>query len=72
MNCDRRPDHGSVTAFAGRYSSSNLAKKAIAKKGIDVSAYVSEAADPNATFLFPITDHARSFALHERLLTRFC
>src|SRR5580704_7739366 len=35
-----------------------LAKDAMAKKGIDVSAYVSEAADPNATFLFPITDHA--------------
>ena len=35
-----------------------LAKNAIAKKGIDVSAFVSEAADPNATFLFPITDHA--------------
>jgi multiple sugar transport system substrate-binding protein len=35
-----------------------LAKNAMAKKGIDVSAYVSEAADPNVTFLFPITDHA--------------
>src|SRR5246127_3094391 len=35
-----------------------LAKNAIAKKSIEVSAYVSEAADPNATFLFPITDHA--------------
>jgi multiple sugar transport system substrate-binding protein len=35
-----------------------LAKEAMAKKGLDVSAYVNEANDPNATFLFPITDHA--------------
>jgi multiple sugar transport system substrate-binding protein len=35
-----------------------LAKEAMAKKGLDVSSYVSEANDPNATFLFPITDHA--------------
>jgi multiple sugar transport system substrate-binding protein len=35
-----------------------LAKAAMAKKGLDVSAYTDEAADPNATFLFPITDHA--------------
>ena len=30
----------------------------MAKKGVDVSAYVNEANDPNVTFLFPITDHA--------------
>jgi len=35
-----------------------LAKDAMAKKGLDVSAYTEEATDPNATFLFPITDHA--------------
>jgi multiple sugar transport system substrate-binding protein len=35
-----------------------LAKDAMAKKGLDVSAYTDEANDPNATFLFPITDHA--------------
>jgi multiple sugar transport system substrate-binding protein len=35
-----------------------LAKDAMAKKGLDVSSYVSEANDPNVTFLFPITDHA--------------
>ena len=35
-----------------------LAKEAMAKKGVDVSAYVNEANDPNVTFLFPITDHA--------------
>jgi multiple sugar transport system substrate-binding protein len=30
----------------------------MAKKGLDVSAYTDEANDPNATFLFPIADHA--------------
>jgi multiple sugar transport system substrate-binding protein len=28
------------------------------QSGVDVSAFVDEAVDPNATFLFPITDHA--------------
>jgi multiple sugar transport system substrate-binding protein len=49
---------GYGVVFPAIPEATELAKKAIAKKGIDVSAYVSEAADPNATFLFPITDHA--------------
>ena len=36
----------------------DTAKAAMAKKGTDVSAYVLEATDPNATFLFPVSDHA--------------
>ena len=30
----------------------------MAKQGLDVTAFVSEATDPNVTFLFPIADHA--------------
>lgn len=30
----------------------------MAESGVDVSAFVDEAADPKTTFLFPITDHA--------------
>ena len=36
----------------------DIAKAKMASKGVDVSAYVEEAKDPKATFLFPITDHA--------------
>ncbi|MBV8967527.1 MAG: extracellular solute-binding protein, partial [Verrucomicrobia bacterium] len=36
----------------------DIAKAKMASKGVDVSAYVEEAKDPNGTFLFPITDHA--------------
>src|SRR6201987_662120 len=35
-----------------------IAKTKMAGKGGDVSAFVEEATDPKATFLFPITDHA--------------
>ena len=35
-----------------------IAKTRMAGKGVDVSAFVEEATDPKATFLFPITDHA--------------
>src|ERR1700740_589441 len=35
-----------------------IAKTKMAGKGVDVSAFVEEATDPKATFLFPITDHA--------------
>jgi multiple sugar transport system substrate-binding protein len=35
-----------------------IAKNRMAQKGVDVSAFVEEATDPQATFLFPITDHA--------------
>jgi multiple sugar transport system substrate-binding protein len=35
-----------------------VAKTRMSEKGVDVSAFVEEATDPNATFLFPITDHA--------------
>jgi multiple sugar transport system substrate-binding protein len=35
-----------------------IAKTKMADSGVDVSAFVSEAVDPNVTFLFPITDHA--------------
>src|SRR5258708_28907682 len=48
---------GYGVVFPAIPEATELAKDAMAKKGIDVSAYVSEAADPNATFLFPITDH---------------
>jgi multiple sugar transport system substrate-binding protein len=34
------------------------AKTKMAERGVDVSAFVDEAVDPNATFLFPITDRA--------------
>ncbi|HWY77797.1 MAG TPA: sugar ABC transporter substrate-binding protein, partial [Verrucomicrobiae bacterium] len=34
------------------------AKNKMAQSGVNVSAFVDEAIDPNATFLFPITDHA--------------
>src|SRR5580704_3670375 len=34
------------------------AKRKMAETGVDVSAFVDEAVDPSATFLFPITDHA--------------
>ena len=36
----------------------DIAKAKMASKGVNVSAYVEEAEDPKATFLFPITDHA--------------
>jgi multiple sugar transport system substrate-binding protein len=49
---------GYGVVFPAIPEATEIAKEAIAKKGVDVSAYVSEAADPNATFLFPITDHA--------------
>ena len=35
-----------------------MAKVKMAETGVDVSAFVNEALDPKATFLFPITDHA--------------
>jgi hypothetical protein len=30
----------------------------MSKKGVDVSAFLAEATDPQGTFLFPIADHA--------------
>jgi multiple sugar transport system substrate-binding protein len=49
-------EHGVV--FPAVPDATEIAKTRMAQKGVDVSAFVQEATDPNATFLFPITDHA--------------
>jgi multiple sugar transport system substrate-binding protein len=43
---------------SGHPRSTDAAKTKMAESGVDVSAFVDEASDPNGTFLFPITDHA--------------
>jgi len=47
-----------TVVFPAIPEATELTKQLMAKKGIDVSAYVDEAEDPNGTFLIPITDHA--------------
>jgi multiple sugar transport system substrate-binding protein len=49
-------EHGVV--FPAVQEATEIAKTRLGQKGVDVSAFVQEATDPNATFLFPITDHA--------------
>jgi multiple sugar transport system substrate-binding protein len=44
--------------FPAVSEATDIAKAQMASKGVDVSAFVEEAKDPNGTFLFPITDHA--------------
>jgi multiple sugar transport system substrate-binding protein len=47
-----------AVVFPAVPEATEITKAAMAKKGVDVSAFVSEATEPNVTFLFPITDHA--------------
>ena len=47
-----------AVVFPAVPEATEIAKKQFAEKGVDVSAFLEEATDPNATFLFPITDHA--------------
>jgi multiple sugar transport system substrate-binding protein len=49
---------GYGVVFPAIPEATELAKDAMAKTGIDLSFYVNEAPDPNATFLFPITHRA--------------
>jgi multiple sugar transport system substrate-binding protein len=49
---------GYGVVFPAIPQATELAKDAMAKRGLDVSCYVSEAADPNDTFSFPIADRA--------------
>jgi multiple sugar transport system substrate-binding protein len=49
-------DHGVV--FPAIKSDAELAEQVMGKKGVDVSAFLVEATDPQGTFLFPIADHA--------------
>ena len=49
-------DHGVV--FPAIKSDAELAEQVMSKKGVDVSAFLAEATDPQGTFLFPIADHA--------------
>ena len=48
-------EHGVV--FPAVPEATEIAKTRMGQKGVDVSAFVEEATDPKATFLFPITDH---------------
>jgi multiple sugar transport system substrate-binding protein len=48
--------HGVV--FPAIKSDAELAEQVMSKKGVDVSAFLAEATDPQGTFLFPIADHA--------------
>jgi multiple sugar transport system substrate-binding protein len=49
---------GYGVVFPAVPEATEIAKTRMAAKGVDVSAFVQEATDPKATFLFPITDHA--------------
>jgi multiple sugar transport system substrate-binding protein len=49
---------GYGVVFPAIPEATEIAKAKMSEKGVDVSAFVQEATDPNATFLFPITDHA--------------
>src|ERR1700704_5607259 len=42
----------------GNQSPRELAEQTMSKKGVETSAFLAEATDPNGTFLFPIADHA--------------
>jgi multiple sugar transport system substrate-binding protein len=44
--------------FPAIKSDAELAEQVMSKKGVDVSAFLTEATAPNGTFLFPIADHA--------------
>jgi multiple sugar transport system substrate-binding protein len=44
--------------FPAIKSDAELAEQVMSKKGVDVSAFLAEATDPQGTFLFPIADHA--------------
>ena len=44
--------------FPAIKSCAEQAEQVMSKKGVDVSAFLTEATDPNGTFLFPIADHA--------------
>ena len=45
-------------SFRQSRADAELAEQVMSKKGVDVSAFLLEATDPNGTFLFPIADHA--------------
>ncbi len=49
---------GYGVVFPAVPEATEIAKAKMAQQGTDVSAFVEEATDPQATFLFPITDHA--------------
>jgi multiple sugar transport system substrate-binding protein len=49
---------GFGVVFPAIRSDAELAEQTMSKKGVDVSAFLSEATDPQGTFLFPIADHA--------------
>ncbi|HWY92439.1 MAG TPA: sugar ABC transporter substrate-binding protein [Chthoniobacterales bacterium] len=49
---------GYGVVFPAIRSDAELAEQVMSKKGVDVSAFLAEATDPQGTFLFPIADHA--------------
>jgi multiple sugar transport system substrate-binding protein len=49
---------GYGVVFPAIRSCAELAEQVMSKKGVDVSAFLAEATDPQGTFLFPIADHA--------------
>jgi len=49
---------GYGVVFPAIKSDAELAEQVMSKKGVDVSAFLTEATAPNGTFLFPIADHA--------------
>jgi multiple sugar transport system substrate-binding protein len=49
---------GYGVVFPAIKSDAELAEQTMSKKGVDASAFLAEATDPNGTFLFPIADHA--------------
>jgi hypothetical protein len=50
-----------AAVFPAIPSAAEKAKEAYAAKGIDVSAYLEQAQEPNGTFLFPIADNASQY-----------
>src|SRR3984893_2452437 len=44
--------------FPAIKSDAEFAEQVMSKKGVEVSAFLAEATDPQGTFLFPIADHA--------------
>ncbi|HEX7194643.1 MAG TPA: sugar ABC transporter substrate-binding protein [Chthoniobacterales bacterium] len=49
---------GYGVVFPAIRNDAELAEQVMSKKGVDVSAFLAEATDPQGTFLFPIADHA--------------
>ena len=49
---------GYGVVFPAIKSDAELAEQVMSKKGVDASAFLAEATDPQGTFLFPIADHA--------------